>query len=107
MTRVIIEQRHPPGLAADLAVLHIILDVAAPRIESDLDALPAIWTDDERIHLGGTVTEGELLIELGLELGVVGTIGLEGAGEVVGEAHQLMIVRGQIICRTGRNEARW
>src|SRR5690242_10765416 len=106
VTCVIIRERNAPRPAADLAVLDVILDAAAPRIEPDLDALAAVRADHERIHLGGAVAEWKLFVELGLELGIVVAVGLEGSGEVVGEAHPLMIVRGRISRRTGRGAAR-
>src|SRR5260221_7821753 len=46
VSRVIIRHGHPPGPAADLAVLLVLLHVAAPCIEGDLVGLAAVGADD-------------------------------------------------------------
>ena len=41
---------HEPGLAADLAVLNILLDRAAARIDQQLARLPAVWAGDANVQ---------------------------------------------------------
>ena len=51
---------HEPGPAADLAVLDILLDRAAARIDQQLARLPAVWAGDPRhiVKLGTQIAVG-------------------------------------------------
>jgi hypothetical protein len=55
--------REVPRLAADLAVLHVVLLFSAARIECNGAHLPAIGAGDIRLEVGNAVAERELLVE--------------------------------------------
>jgi hypothetical protein len=52
-----------PRLAADLAILDVVLLFSPARVQRDGTHLPAIRAGDLRLEVGHAVTEGEFLVE--------------------------------------------
>ena len=58
--------RYSPGLAADLAVFDIALNVAASWVDAHRVGLAAIWARDVRARVGSAVAQRKIAIEIGL-----------------------------------------
>ena len=64
-----------PGLAAHLAILDVLLQWSAARIDRDLHSLVAIRTVDGRRGFRGTITEREVSIQIFVAGGAIVGVG--------------------------------
>src|SRR5438477_6509227 len=61
---LVIRHGNAPGAAADLTVLHVVLEGSAARVDADFIGLAAIRADDDAFGVRRTVAERKFLVEI-------------------------------------------